>query len=147
MPIIESYIINDIVTNIPFASDLYLPLALMFPKGRLHDGGNILNDDFLPIRTKQLATMNNEYIDKLDLSIIDKDNCHMIYAKGEEFNVMSQKTLNNIKNKTILEGKHEIFSEPSHSTKFFQTLKSLLDKPKLNNLLVDTTPNSMPLNL
>jgi hypothetical protein len=129
MPIIERYIINDIVTNIPFVSDLYLPPALMFPAFRLRDGGNILNDDFAAIRAKQLAIMNNEYIDKLDLSIINNKNCYMIYAKGEEFNVMSSSTLNSIKNKTILEGKHEMFSEANHSTKFFQTLKSLLENP------------------
>ena len=85
--------------------------------------------------------MYNEYLDTLDLSIVDKDNCHMIYAKEEKINIITQQTLDKIKNKTILEGKHEMFSDSSHSVKFFQTLKYLLEKPKLNNLLLDTTHN------
>jgi len=72
--------------------------------------------------------MYNEYIDKMDLSIIDNPNCHMIYAKGELFNVILPQTLSKIKNKTILEGKHQMFMEANNSTKFFQTLKSLLEK-------------------
>jgi hypothetical protein len=140
MPLIEKYTVYGILSKIPFVPQLYLPKFLSCPNNNLYENGNILNDDFYPIANKQVAMMYNEYTDKLDLSIIDKDNCHMIYAKGELFNVMSQQTLNNIKNKTILEGKHEMFSEANHSVKFFQTLKSLLEKP-------DVSSNNITLNV
>jgi len=127
MPLIERYLPIDILAKIPFVPQFYFPKFLSTPNNKLYDDGNILNDDFYPINNKQVGTMYNEYIDKMDLSIIDHECCHMIYAKGELFNVILPQTLNKIKNKTILEGKHEMFMEASHSTKFFQTLKSLLE--------------------
>lgn len=144
MPLIERYILTDIVAKIPFVPQFYFPKFLSTPNNQLYDDGNILNDDFYPIHNKQIATMYNEYIDKMDLSIIDNDNCHMIYAKNELFNVIASKTLNKIKNKTILEGKHQMFMEQNHSIKFFQTLKSLLEKPNVAS--VNITLNTMPLN-
>jgi hypothetical protein len=129
MPLIERSIANDFIAGIPFIENVYLPKLIAFPNNFLYDDGNILNDDVYPVLGKQFVTMQQKYIDKLDLSIIDQNNCHMIYAKNELFNVISQKTLNNIKNKTILEGKHQMFMEANHSTKFFQTLKYLLEKP------------------
>ena len=126
MPLIEKYLPIDILAKIPFVSNTYFPKLIAIPNNQLYDDGNILNDDFYPIHNKQVSTMYNDYIDKMDLSIIDHECCHMIYAKGELLNVILPQTLKNIKNKTILEGKHQMFMEANHSTKFFQTLKSLL---------------------
>jgi hypothetical protein len=129
MPLIEAgNIPYTIIAKIPLLSTYY-PKFIACPNNYLFDNGNIINDDFYPIHNKQAFTMYNDYIEKMDLSIIDKDNCHMIYAKDERFNIITQQTLDKIKNKTILEGKHEMFSEANHSTKFFQTLKSLLNNP------------------
>lgn len=127
IPLIEEYILYSTLSKIPLVEHLYVPKLLGFPNNSLYEEGNVFNDDFSPLLCKQWVTMISKYIDKLDLSIINNNNCHMIYAKGEMFNVMSQRTLDKIKNKTILEGKHEMFMEASHSTKFFQTLKSLLE--------------------
>ncbi len=129
MPLIERSLANDIIAWIPFIENVYLPKLIAFPNNFLYDDGNILNDDIYPVLGKQFVTMETKYIDKMDLSIIDRNNCHMIYAKNELFNVISQPTLNKIKNKTILEGKHQMFMEANHSIQFFQTLKSLLEKP------------------
>jgi hypothetical protein len=128
MPLIERSIANDIIAGIPFIGNVYLPKLIAFPNNFLYNDGNILNDDIYPVLGKQFVTMQHKYIDKLDLSIIDQNNCHMIYAKNELFNIISPQTLNKIKNKTVLEGKHQMFMEANHSTKFFQTLKSLLEK-------------------
>lgn len=128
MPLIERSIANDIIAGIPFIGNVYLPKLIAFPNNFLYNDGNILNDDIYPVLGKQFVTMQHKYIDKLDLSIIDQNNCHMIYAKNELFNIISLQTLNKIKNKTVLEGKHQMFMEANHSTKFFQTLKSLLEK-------------------
>ena len=129
MPLIERSIANDIIAGIPFIGNVYLPKLIAFPNNFLYNDGNILNDEIYPVLGKQFViTMQHKYIDKLDLSIIDQNNCHMIYAKNELFNIISPQTLNKIKNKTVLEGKHQMFMEANHSTKFFQTLKSLLEK-------------------
>lgn len=129
MPLIDSgNIAYKFLSRIPFLS-AYYPKFITVPNHDAFDGGNILNDDVYPIHNKQPISMYNEYIDKMDLSIIDKDNCHMIYAKDERFNIITPTNLDSIKNKTILEGKHEMFMEANHSIQFFQTLKSLLEKP------------------
>lgn len=130
MPLItRDNMLLDILAKTPFVPQIYLPKFLSSANNDLYSSGNILNDDVYPIANKQVGTMYNEYIDKMDLSIVDKDNCHMIYAKDEKLNVMSQQTLDKIKNKTILEGKHQMFMENENSVKFFQTLKYLLEKP------------------
>lgn len=145
MPPIERSIAIDIIAGIPFIGNAYLPKLIVFPNNFLYDDGNILNDDIYPVLCKQIVTIQTEYIDKMDLSIIDQNNCHMIYAKNELFNVISQKTLNTIKNKTVLEGKHQMFMEQNHSIKFFQTLKSLLEKPNIssNNITLNTMPDNV----
>lgn len=141
MPIIvKDNILVDILAKNPLVPQLYLPKFLSCPNNNLYEHGNILNDDLYPIANKQIGTMYNDYINKMDLSIIDSDNCHMIYAKGELINVMSQQTLDKIKNKTILEGKHEMFSEASHSIKFFKTMKSLLEK-RSDNVTINSLPS------
>ena len=39
----------------------------------------------------------------------------MLYAKDEKCNIISKNTLDSIKNKTILERKHEMFNELNNS--------------------------------
>ena len=128
MPMITKVFSTEIICKIPFIDKMYLPKCLIIPNNNLFNNGNILNDSFNLLNSKQVVTMynNKNYISKMDLSIINKPNCVMIYAKDEMLSTITPDVLEKIENKHILEGKHEMFNESNHSNKFFKTLKSLL---------------------
>lgn len=128
MPMITKVFSTEIICKIPFIDKIYLPKWLIIPNNNLFNNGNILNDSFNLLNSKQVVTMYNDknYISKMDLSIINKPNCVMIYAKDEMLSTITSDVLEKIKNKHILEGKHEMFNEINHSNKFFKTLKSLI---------------------
>jgi len=128
MPLVSKVPSTNILTKIPFSEKLYLPKALILPNNNLFDLGNILNDNYKLLCVKQVVTMynDNKYISSTDLTILNKKNCHLVYAKNEKFTIIQDDVLDKIKNKTILEGKHEMFNEFDNSRKFFPTLKHLL---------------------
>ena len=128
MPMITKVFSTELICKIPFIDKMYLPKCLIIPNNNLFNNGNILNDSFKLLCSKQVVTMYNDknYISKMNLSIIDKPNCVMIYAKDEMLSTISSDVLEKIENKYILEGKHEMFNESNHSNKFFRTLKLLL---------------------
>lgn len=126
MPYISTSISHNLLFSIPFTHKLYLPFNLVAPNRSLTNEGNYLNDDYRLTPLLQPSTMHHDYIPHMDLSILNQDNCVLIYAENESITPIPEKVLDKIHNKIILRGKHEMFRDKDDSKHFFSTIKNIL---------------------
>jgi hypothetical protein len=119
-----------LISKIPFIQHLYLPKFLMIPNSDLLDDGNILNDDcrLIPVRQIYQAITENYILDESVLIDLfnTKKNIHMIYVKDERISIIPDNVLNQIDNKSFIDGKHVAFGDIYYSEQFFDTLTNLI---------------------
>jgi len=128
MPLItnDNYLVS-IASKTRIFKDNKLFKPLVVPNSNLFDLGNILNDSYNFVSCKQIATVYTKWVCNFDISLLNNDNCLLIYARDEMLNIIDQKKLDAIHNKIILTGKHEMFNDFSTGQHFFETLKYALD--------------------
>ena len=126
MPLIVKTRLNDIISMIPLIEYVKLPKHLILPNNKLYHDGNVLNDNLRLIPIQQVVNFYRDYMNHIDITLINSSNSTLVYASEEEFNVIDTQHLDAIKNKVFVSGKHECFNELGHSTAFFNALKQIL---------------------
>jgi len=128
MPLIYKEPNIQLLCNMPFVKHLHLPKLMIYPENKLWNEGNIMNDTQLCklIPVSQIADCYNHLLltdEQISKTLNKNKNCILFYASQESFVTINPGVLDKIKNKIIVEGKHECFNEIDNSYAFFKLFK------------------------
>lgn len=131
MPFVNQDPLINIISNIPIIKYINLPKAILFPENELYEGGNIFNDKspFKFLKLTQIMDCYTKLIlrnDELITTLNKNKNSIVVYAREEKFTIIPTGILRKIKNKRIIDGKHECFYNKSNTYGFFEILSSIL---------------------
>ena len=129
MPLVYKQFLDNLFSNIPFIQYLYLIKAFFIPAHKLYNLGNILNDSYNLIPVQQTVLMYKDIMlsnKKIIKNLNKNKNCVLFYATDEQLNNIDPQVLKKIKNKVIVNGKHECFNEFINANQFFKKFKKHL---------------------
>jgi len=138
MPFLTSNTLLDFVCSIPFIQHFKIPKNILIPNHKLHSMGNVFNDNFNLVSTKQMYDVHKNILLPKD-TLLELINNHkdllIIYANDEQVCPFDKDMLNGCIASDKLkcfDGQHVIFVDLKHYSPFFEYIHTLLLRENSN---------------
>ena len=133
MPLLEKIHIVDLVRTFPYANYIKIFKPLFIPNYKLASNGNMLNDVYMFVHTKQLNDAHLHMLIYSDIEIItvlNSNSVYLCYAIDEKITNIKNSILNRLTNISYIKGKHAAFIEIENCYDFFKILNKLIKNEK-----------------